>query len=524
MKKNDFNKFSSATEDTELHGKFFGRVFSRALSFSRCLAQGAVGRFCQAGAWRPQSRAGALRTLCLSALFSGSLFAQGFKVNEQNKEKTSYVTSEVLPYVFRTPEEDPGRTPPFFGIAEEWLGDRFLGNGELAPGFEIPTGAVWQPRLWLYGTYRSSLGYFDNGNGDQAEWANRLSLFANLQLTGTERILFGFEPFHRDGEFLGYSHDGDEWESNDPSNFRLRTLFFEGDLAEIFPGFDPNDSKALDIGFSIGRQNLVFQDGFLINDVVDAVGLTKNNLRFEGLPWLSNLRLTALYGWNEINRNNDNDDNEDQLFAFLTQADTNWGTMEADVIYVDSGDQGDILVWGLSNTTRLAQTYNWTVRALGSWATEDTSEFATNGQVFFNEFSLTPKWSEDLVYWSTFYARDNFSSAARDENVGGPLGRTGLLFAARGIGNYPSPLNNGTNDAYGSSLGYQMFFDNNRRHLIFEVGGVKSIAEDSEEFGGAFQVQQAFGNRYILQFDTFATKSPSGDENFGLRTEFLVKF
>ena len=54
---------------------------------------------------------------------------------------------------------DTGNRPPLIYEA----GDDFLGQGDLQEGFETPWGAVWQPQLWVFGTLRTSLFYFDNG-------------------------------------------------------------------------------------------------------------------------------------------------------------------------------------------------------------------------------------------------------------------------------------------------------------------------------------------------------------------------
>ncbi|WP_230379703.1 hypothetical protein, partial [Microbacterium sp. ZXX196] len=65
----------------------------------------------------------------------------------------------------------------------------------------------------------------------------------------------------------------------DGLNADIQTLFFEGDFGEIFPNLDPYDVHRYDIGFSIGRQPVSFQQGLLINeDMVDAVTVTRNTV------------------------------------------------------------------------------------------------------------------------------------------------------------------------------------------------------------------------------------------------------
>ena len=45
------------------------------------------------------------------------------------------------------------------------LGEPFLGTGTLKPGFRLPTGAVWQPALLLFGTFRTAVQSSDGGTG-----------------------------------------------------------------------------------------------------------------------------------------------------------------------------------------------------------------------------------------------------------------------------------------------------------------------------------------------------------------------
>lgn len=466
-----------------------------------------------------KDKAGAVR-LTMGFMLTGML---AMHVLPSGAAETSRFSDEPIPMM--TEDQFAPRTAP---IIE--LGDPFLGTGNLSPGYELPTGAVWQPRFWVYGNMRGALQGYDTGapgSSGVSEAAVRLDLFGNLQLTGTERILIGVQPFHEGANFTRTTFKPDSQDGGeDHTNLRIRTLFFEGDVAELFPRWDVLDSTPNDLGFSVGRQAMSFQNGFIINDTIDAVGLTRNNLRFEGVPWLINWRTTAVYAWDEIHRDDNRDDNQANLFGLFTQLDTVPSTINIDGIYVQSenNNRGDLLVGGIDAIQRLGKITS-TFRINGSWAPDERTAASDDGVLLFTELSYTPPYTDNIAYVNGFAGFNNFSSASRDPTAGGPLGATGILFAARGIGTFPAPLSNRADDAYGAAVGYQMFLGGIRRQLIVEFGG---RADDSpggfDAAGFAARFQQAIGARYLWQLDGFVTGQEDRDTGIGLRTELQIKF
>jgi hypothetical protein len=456
------------------------------------------------------------RALC----FAAALTWPGANVVAGSSE--SRLSDKPQPYL--SDEDLPARTAPLLEI-----GDLFLGRGNLKPGFELPTGAVWQPRFWVYGSGRTSLQTFDQGRGggQVSEWANRLDLFGNLQLTGTERVLIGVTPLHRDAGFSGHTFEPDSREGTDNElNFRIRTLFFEGDIAELFPRWDYNDSTTNDIGFSIGRQAVVFQDGVLISDTIDAVGLTRNNVRFTGVPWLVNLRTTVLYAWDEIHRDDNTEDHDAQLFGLFNQIDTPFSTFNFDLVYVDSSSSsGDDVLTGAVDAVQRFGKLSTTFRVAGSYAPDLKTRTSNDGVLLFADVNWTPAYTFNIAYITAFAGFNDFTSAARDPLAGGPLGRTGLLFSGRGIGTYPSPMSNRGNDAYGAAIGYQILMDGLRRQLVLEAGVRKDDTDGGFDAAGiAARLQQAVGQRTVLTLEGFGTAQENNDDGYGLRSEILVKF
>lgn len=420
------------------------------------------------------------------------------------------------------------------------FGDDFLGEGNLSRGFELPTGAVWQPSLWVFGTLRSAVQTIDPGE-DRArvsEWANRFDFFTNLQLTGTEKIVLGIRPLdsNRPGEFSGYQFepsDDDGWQ--DELGFNVRTLFAEGDIGSLFPSADPEGQTWLDFGFTVGRQPLIFQDGILLNDTQDAVGLVRNNIR---LPGVSSLRVSGLYSWADVSRtspgvSSSEIDSGANLFGLFTSWDLPWSTINVDGAYVvgsDNNDNSDGVYGGISAAQRIGR-YSTTFRVNGSAALDNSSELVTNGALMSAEISWTPHGSDDTAYINPFLSIGSFTQAAREPiDGGGPLAALGILFASPNIGGFGSELINRANDVTGFAVGYQAFWNDHRTNLALELAGRHSLGWYDEEFdsvdqlGIGFQAQQKVHQQALIQLEGFVAAQENSDKTTGARLEFLYQF
>lgn len=425
-------------------------------------------------------------------------------------------------------------TPPRPDLLLQW-GEEFLAPGMLDQGICTPTGAIWRPSLWVFGTYRTGVNYFDSGsNQPVAEWANRLDLFSQLNLSGTERILFGMRPLDEETgprrNFTGYDfRNGDEL---DGWNADVQTLFFEGDFGEIFPRLDWNDSRALDIGFSVGRQPMLFQQGLLVNeDSIDALTVTQNTLYGNGNL---NMRGTFVYAWNSINRHNvagrgNVNDGDGQLVGLFTESDLASSTVNADIAYVWSDDGvDDLIAFGISSIRRISgfhNTYNSSIHFLASYPTNGATNLAGQGELLFSQLSWTPHHTHDLIFLNSFWGIDQFTSASRGPLGGGPLGQTGLLFSAAGLGRYGGPLSSQANKVVGASLGYQMFFDHTHEQVTFEIGGRQDTdGVDEAAVAGGIRYQRALNQHWLVVVDGFVSKGEGNHVGQGTRVEMQMKF
>ncbi len=129
------------------------------------------------------------------------------------------------------------------------------------------------------------------------------------------------------------------------------------------------------------------------------------------------------------------------------------------------------------------------------------------------------------MYGNAFWGIDNFASVARGPDTGGPLGRTGILFATLGLGRFGAALGSRADDSVGAAIGYQKFLDDTRKQIILELGGRQSTNGDRD---GAMALgaryQQAIGQHMVLQLDLYGSLQESRDDGWGTRVETRFEF
>ncbi len=413
----------------------------------------------------------------------------------------------------------PERPTPLF---ELWQG--YVEGGAYDYEFELPTGMVVSPGLVLFGNLNTGLEITDNGVADTSTtFVTTLNLFLNLTLSGTERILIGISPLSREkGTRTRYEFEpGSGWRNE--TNARLSTAFFEGEISEMFPKLDMEGRLPLDYEIAFGRQPIVSQGGILIADTLDSVALTRSTIPFSGTNFA---RIGGLFAWNNVQRSNNIDDDEGELYAIFSAVEAHHSTFELDMAYVDStraiGDQFNIGGAMIRPFIILEHAVDSTIRLAHSFTPDGKTAQATDGTLLYGSFGFAPKNTDNIAYVNLFAAVNNYAPAAR--NAGGPLGITGLLFAGNGLAG--PAIGNRANDAYGGTIGYQMFFSPKlRRNLILEVGGkLETATGGTDRLGAAVRYSQALGQHVFFEIGGFAVAQESIDEAFGLRTKINVIF
>jgi hypothetical protein len=410
----------------------------------------------------------------------------------------------------------------------EW-GQGYLKEGAYCCEFQLPTGMVISPNLLIFGNLRTGLQAIDDGaDPSTSQWVNTFDIFGNLKLTGTERIFVGISPLTgRSGGKTKFNFQpGDQFDNE--LNARLSTLFFEGELSEMFPKLDLAGRTALDWEIAFGRQPVLIHDGLLIQDTMDSVSLTRSTVPLPGTQFA---RIGGIFGWNGVHRSNNQEDNEANLYGLLSSVDVGHHTFDLDMTYVDSvksrGDQFNIALGATQRILLLNTHFDTTFRIAGSVATDDETALADDGAVLFSSIAWAPKTTDpwdNIAYLNLFWAIDNYKSVSR--KTGGPLGLTGLLFAGNELGAF-TPISNQADESFGGSLGYQIFFSPAlRRHLILEIGGRKDDSPGGfNALGIGAKISQAIGQHTFVSMDLFGVhQGGTRDTRYGLRSELNIIF
>jgi hypothetical protein len=238
------------------------------------------------------------------------------------------------------------------------------------------------------------------------------------------------------------------------------------------------------------------------------------------------MRITGLFGWGNISRDNNQLDENAYLFGIFTETDLRKSTVDLDAAFVTSDNPagGNALYLGASATQRFGL-YNTTFSVNSSTAFENDGAAADDGVLLFSQVSRTLPYSENFVYANAFWGIDNYSSAARGRTAGGPLGRVGILFAAPQASFAGPALSNRADNAFGGAIGHQMFFNHAKTQLTLEVGGRKDTNGTNQgavAFGG--QLLHALNNRSSIQIDASVSDGESQDIGSGVRMELRTRF
>ncbi|MDP6474189.1 MAG: hypothetical protein QF894_04700 [Alphaproteobacteria bacterium] len=452
------------------------------------------------------------------AVFSNGPAAADEEADAANESPSRY--SDEVPGLTE-PGEDEGDLPlrPV-PLIELW--QDYVNQGPYEYEFELPTGMVVSPGLVLFGNANTGLEYTDNGTTDPTtELVTHADLFLNLTLSGTERILLGMSPTTRESGAKSRYTLGPTSGWVNESRARLSTAFFEGELSEMFPKLDMGGFLPMDWEIAFGRQAVLSQAGVLINDSMDSLALTRSTIPYPGTSFA---RLGGLVAVNGVHRKSGQDDIHADLFALFSEAQFHHSTAELDLVYVESdrakGDQFNIGGSFIRQYIIFDHAVDTTTRIAQSYTPDEETAHTSNGTLLYSSMAFAPKRTDNILYINSFGALNSYAPAAG----AAPLGIVGLLFSGNGLAG--AAINSGANDAYGGSIGYQMFFSGAlRSNLIIEAGGkVDNTSGGVNRAGAQIRYSQAWGRRLFFEVGGYGVAQESMSEGYGIRTKINVIF
>ncbi|HEY0143324.1 MAG TPA: hypothetical protein VGF48_20695 [Thermoanaerobaculia bacterium] len=383
-----------------------------------------------------------------------------------------------------------------------------------------------------YGDLRMGGAYYDNGtappggDSEQGALAVRLNLDMDFALTATERVHAFVRPFDSGASFTRFQFGDGDNEFVEELDFKLETLFFEGDVNAIREGFTGRKTT-FDLPIAFGRVPLFTQNGIWLNDAFDgiAMGITaRSSPRFD----ISNMDFTFFAGFDKVTTDAAPDDNS-KVFGMAGFADLLKGYAEYGYGYVraDNDDRSYHNVTaaftrryrptstiGLSNSVRL----------IGNFGQQGAVKTA-DGFLLLVENSFHRSDPGFLVPYANFFAGfDSPQSLARAAGTGGVLNNTGINFESDGLTGYPT-LDGRANDSYGVAVGLEKLWGISRQ-VVVEGAVVQRMNSGpiGNQYALGVRFQQPINNAWIFRADAMHGWRQGLEDVFGVRVELRRKF
>ena len=391
------------------------------------------------------------------------------------------------------------------------------------------------PGLSVFGDWRTAVAYNDNGATEIGQVATRLNLDIDYKITGTERIHAFIRPIDSGGKFTRTEFSGGD--ANDDElvlDGNIETLFFEGDIGQIYAGLSGTNAQ-FDLPVAFGLTPMITQNGVWMEDafVGGAITLTaKNSPKLD----ITNMDFTLFGGFDKIttpafvNADGGLDDDSASVIGLAVFVDAMEGYYEFGYGFVNGEDEFSDLDYHsltaaftkryggwLSNSLRAI----WTLGQDPDQGTEKTAD----GLMLIAENSLITSLPSTLVPYFNFWVGIDKPQPLVDDS--GLLKNTGINFETDGLTGFPK-LDDTGHDSFGGAIGVMYLF-NLDRQIVAEVARTQTFGDDDL---GAVNNQTAFGIRYqhpiapawIVRTDAMIGFTNNDDEIMGTRLEIRRKF
>ncbi len=408
----------------------------------------------------------------------------------------------------------------------------------LYSGGVYPPAKTWfgpynlaMPHFMVYGDFRTGVGINRNANGDANNWASRLNLDMDLEITATERIHAFMGPLDRAGDFtrLDFTNQAD---FVDRTDIRFDNLFFEGDLGAILGGM--NDQDALfDLPFTFGFLPVFYQNGIWAADNVIGAAVAVPAKNSPLLKW-SNYDATFFWASDQVNTDAfPADNNAAEFFGTAWFIEAYDGYIEADYAFVhdDVGGHRSYHNLSVAFTRRYFHRLSNSIRYITNFGQSLPSDQRTaDGHLLLIENSLISAAPNTFVpYLNFFYGQGRTQSLARAAVAGGILNNTGISFETDALTGYPTLDATGVN-ATGAAVGVNMLGADFSHQLILELAALSANGSaqfrnaSGDEFAAGMRYQKPLSNAWIFRTDHMFGWRQNASDLRGSRVELRWKF
>ena len=413
----------------------------------------------------------------------------------------------------------------------EW-GRIFYGSGI------TPRGKNWfghtnmvRPEFYVYGDFRSGIASGRNAVGRTDNWASRLNLDFDLQLTDTERFHAFVGPLDRDGRFTRWEKRGGDFKYFAEHDLNPVTGFFEGDLG-VMMGAARSDRPPFELPITIGLVPLLFQNGIWMEDAVTGAAIALPARHSRLLNW-SNYDATFFAIADQLNSPAfGGDEHAAQALGTAWFIEAYGGYIETGYAYVRDRNQSERSYHNItaSFTRRYFDRVSNSVRVIVNTGQDSAKNQRTadGGLLLIENSWITDSPLTFVPYANFFYGWDRPQSVARAGVAGGILRNTGINFDTDGLNGFAT-LDPTANDTAGGAIGVDLIGDDLDRQLLLEVaylaphgGNTANVPDD--QFAAGSRYQFPISNWTLLRFDVMYGWRRGLDDVYGTRMEYRWKF
>lgn len=387
------------------------------------------------------------------------------------------------------------------------------------------------PHFMVYGDYRTGVGINRNAAGDFNNWASRLNLDMDLEITATERLHAFMGPLDRAGDFTRLDFT-DSAKFVDRTDIRLDNLFFEGDAGAIYGGLTDQDAP-FDLPFTFGFLPVFYQNGIWANDNIIGAAFA---IPFKNSPLLKWSNYDATFFWASDQINTDafaGDINAAEFFGTAWFIEAYDGYIEADYAFVHDDVGGHRSYHNLSAayTRRYLDRVSNSIRFITNFGQSLPSEQRTaDGHMLLFENSLITAAPNTLVpYLNFFYGQGRTQSLARANGTGGILNNTGINFETDALTGYPTLDATGVN-ASGAAMGVNILGSDFSHQLVLELaalsanGAAQFRNAPGDQYAAGLRYQKPLNNAWLFRTDHMIGWRENARDLRGSRVELRWKF